>query len=89
VLVLRMREVHAVDASGLQTLDELRERTRRQKTALVLSGVHSQPLEAMERSGLADRLGRENIVPNIDLALARARRILDDATPRETAAPHG
>jgi SulP family sulfate permease len=84
VLVLRMREVHAIDASGLKTLDELHERTRRKKTTLVLSGVHSQPLEAMQRSGLADRLGRENIVSDIDRALERASQVVADAASRET-----
>lgn len=84
VLVLRMREVRAIDASGLRTLDDLRERTRREGTVLVLSGVHSQPLEAMERSGLADGVGRENIVPDIDGALARARRIVEDAASPES-----
>jgi SulP family sulfate permease len=76
VLVLRMREVFAIDATGIRTLDDLLARTRRKRTTLVLSGVHSQPLEAMERSGLAERVGRENIVADIDLALERARAIL-------------
>jgi SulP family sulfate permease len=76
VLVLRMREVFAIDATGIRTLDDLLARMRRKRTTLVLSGVHSQPLEAMERSGLAERIGRENIVADIDLALERARAIL-------------
>jgi SulP family sulfate permease len=80
VLVLRMREVHAIDASGLQSLDELRKQASRKRTTLVLSGVRAQPREAMERSGLADRLGRDNIVADIDEALARAGRIVDEAS---------
>jgi sulfate permease, SulP family len=76
VLILRMREVPAIDASGMQTLDELLERLGRQRIALVLAGVQSQPLEAMKRSGLAGRIGAENIVSDLDGALERAREIL-------------
>jgi SulP family sulfate permease len=79
VLILRMREVFSIDASGLQTLDELLARTRRKRTVLVLSGVHSQALDALVRSGLADRIGRQNIVADIDRALDRAREILGPA----------
>jgi len=73
VLILRMRDVHAIDATGLQTLHDLVARTRRRGTTLVLSGVLSQPLEAIERSGLSGRIGRENIVADIDAALERAK----------------
>ena len=76
VLVLRMRDVHAIDASGLQSLEELRKRNLRKETVLVVSDVHSQPLDAIRRSGLADRIGRENIVTDIDAALARARALV-------------
>lgn len=40
---------------------------------VVLSDVHSQPIVAMERAGLYDELGEENILGNIDDALNRAR----------------
>ncbi len=73
VLILRMRDVHAIDATGLQTLHDLVARTRRRGTTLVLSGVLPQPLEAIERSGLSGQIGRENIVADIDAALERAK----------------
>lgn len=76
VLVLRLRHVLSVDATGLRAVEVLLDECRRKGTALVLSGVHAQPLVALERSGLLARIGAENAHPDIDAALARAREIL-------------
>ena len=76
VLILRMRKVMAMDASGLNALEDLCERLHRKGKHLVLSGAHTQPLLVMEKAGFLDRLGRENVCPHIEAALARARQIL-------------
>lgn len=77
VLIIRMRMVPAVDATGLQVLEDVLDRTRHEGGTLLLTGVQAQPLEAMERSGFLDKLGRENLMDNIDAALARARELID------------
>lgn len=76
VIILRIREVPAIDATGMHALEEFLHQCRREKTTLLLSGVHTQPLVAMQRSGLWDEIGEENIFGNIDDALNRARGIL-------------
>ncbi|MBI3127796.1 MAG: STAS domain-containing protein [Candidatus Tectomicrobia bacterium] len=76
VLIIRIRNVQAMDATGIHTLRELRHRCGREGTALVFSGVNPQPLAAFQRSGLMQEVGRENFCANIDEALARARAIL-------------
>jgi SulP family sulfate permease len=76
VLIIRMRNVLSIDATGLQTLEDLLQTTRRQGTSLLFSGTSAQPLEAMRQSGLLKRIGPENVLPNIDAALRRARTIL-------------
>jgi sulfate permease, SulP family len=76
VLILRMRKVLAMDATGLNALEDLYERLRRHNKHLVLSGPHTQPLFMMDKAGFLDRLGRENVCADIDLALARSREIL-------------
>jgi len=76
VLILRMRKVLAMDATGLNALEDLYERLRRRNKYLVLSGPHTQPLFMMDKAGFLDRLGRENVCANIELALARSREIL-------------
>ncbi|MGC3957812.1 MAG: sodium-independent anion transporter [Verrucomicrobiota bacterium] len=76
VLILRVRKVLAMDATGLQALEDLHAKLRAKGKHLVLSGPHTQPLLAMDKVGFLDRIGRENICPNIDAALVRAREIL-------------
>lgn len=76
VLILRMRKVIAMDATGLNALEDLYERLHRKGKHLVLSAPHTQPLAVMENAGFIDRLGRENVCAHIDAALARSREIL-------------
>ena len=76
VLIVRLRSVIAIDASGLNELEQLCADSARGGTRIVLSGVHAQPLVALERSGLLERIGAENVCPDIDAALARARALV-------------
>jgi len=76
VLIVRLREVLAIDATGLRALEDLLEKTRRDGTALLLSGVHAQPLLVLERSGLLEKIGLANVFTDIDAALARAHELL-------------
>ncbi len=76
VLILRLRKVLSLDATGLMALEDLLDRTRREGTVLILSGVHAQPLVVMQRSGFLDRVGEENVFGNIDDALNRAYAVL-------------
>ena len=76
VLILRMRKVLAMDATGLNALEDLYERLQRKGKRIVLSGPHTQPLLVMEKAGFLDRIGRENVCPHIEAALDRAREIL-------------
>ena len=86
VLIIRLRNVLAIDASGLHELELLHGDGARRGTTLVLSGVHAQPLVALERSGLLDRFGEDNVCPDIDTALERANALLAGvSTPRPAA----
>jgi len=76
VMILRMRDVVVVDASGLRALEDLLGQTKRDGTVLLLSGVHAQPLVAIERSGLLARIGEDNALPDVASALARARELV-------------
>jgi sulfate permease, SulP family len=76
VLILRMRKVIAMDATGLNALEDLHEKLLKRGKHLVLSAPHTNPMMVMERAGFIDRLGRENVCPNIDASLDRAREIL-------------
>uniref|UniRef100_UPI0025B84244 SulP family inorganic anion transporter n=1 Tax=Ignavibacterium sp. TaxID=2651167 RepID=UPI0025B84244 len=76
ILIIRMRNVPAIDATGLQILRELYDDSQKKGTHIILSGVHTQPLYAMTQAGIFDLYGEENIHGNIDDALDRAREIL-------------
>ena len=73
VLILRLRHVPAIDSTGLHALRDVIHRSEREGTLVLLSDVHAQPVVALERSGMYDELGEENIHGNIDDALNRAR----------------
>ncbi|MFH0985198.1 MAG: sulfate permease [Candidatus Omnitrophota bacterium] len=76
VRIIRMRNVLALDATGLHTLTEARKNFKKKGIALIISDLHTQPLIAMERSGLLSEIGEENVFGNIDDALNHARKIL-------------
>ena len=73
VLIIRMRDVPAIDATGLHALQELARRCRHEGTLLLLSDVHAQPMFALVRSDILPVIGEENLFGNIDDALNRAR----------------
>ncbi|MGH7579132.1 MAG: SulP family inorganic anion transporter, partial [Gemmatimonadales bacterium] len=74
VLVIRMRNVPAIDSTAMHALKDLVRRTRKQGTEVLLSDVHSQPLIALGRSGMLDEIGEENLFGNVDEALEAARQ---------------
>jgi SulP family sulfate permease len=76
VLVLRMREVLAMDATGLNALEDLYEKLKSHGKYLILCGPHTQPMFTMVKAGFFDRIGNENVCGNIDEAMARARVLL-------------
>lgn len=76
IRILRMRKVLSIDATGLNMLKELVADCRKSGTKLILSGVHAQPIFAMQQYGIAEEIGEENMFGNIDDALDRARAIL-------------
>jgi len=77
ILILRMRKVVAMDASGLNALENLYDKLRRKGGHLILSGPRTQQYFAMEKAGFIGKLGTENVCPHIDASLVRAREILD------------
>lgn len=80
VLVLRMRHVLALDATGLRAFEELLHSSERGGTKLIVSGLHAQPLVVLDRAGLVDRIGRQNLVGNLAAAFGRARILLGEPT---------
>ncbi|MGY0181138.1 SulP family inorganic anion transporter [Lactococcus garvieae] len=72
VLILRMRNVPAMDISGLEALEETFEICKKKKMTLILSHVNEQPYHVMEKAGFIEKIGRDNICKNIDASLEHA-----------------
>jgi sulfate permease, SulP family len=75
VVILRLRNMTAIDCTGVHALEELAGRVRRSGRALVLCGARKQPGEVIDRSDLPALIGSANILPHIDAALARAAEL--------------
>ncbi|MBR6717034.1 MAG: STAS domain-containing protein, partial [Oscillospiraceae bacterium] len=76
VLVIRMRDVPAVDAAGVETLAEIVKGCKKNGIRPVFSHVNEQPMHAMEKAGLKQEVGAENFCPHIDKALLRAQELV-------------
>lgn len=72
VLILRMRNVPAMDISGLEALEETLEICQKRGMTLILSHVNKQPYHVMEKAGFVEKVGQENLCKNIDASLKRA-----------------
>lgn len=86
VLVLRMRHILTIDATALQALEDLLAKTRKDGTALLLSGVRPQLRVSLDRNRFTEKIGQECIFGHIDDALAGARKILAEAGQGEVQA---
>jgi len=74
-IIFRMRNLIYLDAGGLQALEQAKQACDRKGITIILSGIHTQPYMLCEKTGMADKIGRENIFDNINGALARASEI--------------
>lgn len=75
VLVIRMRNVPAIDESGVAALRDVVSSCAKQNVKVVFSHVNEQPFHAMQKAGLTETVGSENFCDHIDTALLRAEEI--------------
>lgn len=75
VLVIRMRNVPAIDATGVESLMRIVKRCNRHNVKVVFSHVNEQPMHAMMKAGFGELVGNENFCDHIDTALIRAEEI--------------
>lgn len=75
VVILRMRNVPALDSTAMRALNEIYSTCKKSDLTLILSHTNEQPLSVMKKAGFYDELGSENFLPNIDEALAYAEKI--------------
>ncbi len=76
VRIVRMRKVPFIDSTGVHNLTTLCEMSQKDNIHIVLSGVNEKVHKVLEKSGFYQLLGEENICPNINVALERAKEIV-------------
>jgi sulfate permease, SulP family len=75
VVIVRLRNMTAIDATGLHALEVFANRLRKSGRTLLLCGARDQPAQLLHKADFLEHVGRENILPHVDAALQRAREI--------------
>lgn len=78
IVILRLRNMTAIDATGLHALEMFCDRLKKSGRTLVLCGARRQPALFLEQAEFIEHIGRENIQPHVQDALQRALRIYED-----------
>jgi len=91
IVVLRLRNMNALDGTGLRAFEDLADALHASGRELVLCGARRQPAHLMERADFHRHVGPENICDNVGEAVARAERIHQErrrarSDPREARA---
>jgi SulP family sulfate permease len=76
VVILRLRNMTAIDGTGLHALEHLADTLHGSGRALLLCGMRDQPARMMQRAEFHQHIGSENLLPSVSAALARARVLL-------------
>ena len=74
-IIFRMRNLIYLDAGGIQALEQAKAACDRKGITIILSGIHTKPYLLCEKSGMSEKLGKENICANINAALERAKAL--------------
>jgi len=77
IVILRLRNMTALDATGLLALQDLAERLHASERTVIFCGAREQPRQLMAQARFEKVVGRENICDNVLEALERARAIQD------------
>ena len=83
VVILRLRNMTAIDATGLQAIQDFADALHRSGRTLLLCGAPPQPSRLMAKAEFNLHVGEENILPDVDAALARANEIGPSTASRE------
>jgi sulfate permease, SulP family len=77
VVILRLRNMTALDATGLFAIEEVAKELQASKRTLILCGAREQPSQLIHGAEFADVVGEENICDNVQEALRRAEEVYE------------
>jgi len=81
IVILRLRNMTAIDATGLHAMNVFANRIRKSGRSLLVCGARRQPATLIDKSEFARNIGRNNILPHVQAALTRAREIYSSPHP--------
>lgn len=71
-IILRMKDIPAIDSTGVTALESFLAQRRRRKIALILAEIYDHPKIALEKTGFTTNVGKENIVSTLNEAMIQA-----------------
>ncbi len=80
ILILRLRNMTAIDSTGLQALESLADQVHESGRELILCGAMEQPSRLMNQAEFQHHIGPENMCNSITEALSRARAVYPEAS---------
>ncbi|MDX2167103.1 MAG: SulP family inorganic anion transporter [Deltaproteobacteria bacterium] len=89
IVILRLRNMTALDGTGLLAIEELSQRVRASGRHLLVCGARRQPAELLAKAGLHRLGGAENVLPDVRSALARAVALHEAAARHRSTAAAG
>jgi SulP family sulfate permease len=75
IVIIRLRNMTAIDATGLHALEAFHDRLEKSGRTMVLCGARDQPARFLDQAEFIDHIGPKNLVPHVEAALARAEEI--------------
>jgi SulP family sulfate permease len=86
VVIIRLRNMTAMDATGLYALEEVAKQLHASGRTLILCGAREQPEKLMQQAEFEEVVGRENMCSNVDEALRRAEEVFENIKPKAATA---
>jgi SulP family sulfate permease len=80
VRILRMRHVLSLDATALEAIKQVHTESRKRGICFLIADLHSQPLIAMQESGLLNEIGEENVPGTLKETIEKARALISSAS---------
>ena len=77
IVIIRLRNMTAIDATGLFALEQVAKQLHASQRTLILCGARAQPAQLMQQAEFEDIVGRENICEHVQAALRRAEDVFE------------
>jgi SulP family sulfate permease len=78
IVIFRLRNMTALDATGLRALEDITKQLRDTGRSAIFCGAREQPRAVMEQAGFIDAIGPENVCEHVEAALARAKQVFEE-----------